>query len=156
MHIYYYNLKEKFHNKQNMAEIITVSKIRFGDPVTALAIGRSSILHGSVMGRLVHYSLEAKQEKEIVDMSNEMVREITVSADGVHYYIANGDTGWHVLAENGLSPIRTFSVEVKGNHVDICERSYTFQAKNQNCVIILSSEDEESHSILQLFLSAKT
>jgi len=132
--------------EQAQAELITVSKIRFGDPITALAIGRSSILHGSIMGRIVHYSLESKIEKEIIDMSNEMVREITISSDGAHYYVANGDTGWHVLAENGLSPIRTFSVEVKGNHIDVCERSYTFQAKGYNCVVILSSEDEESHN----------
>ena len=129
-----------------LAEVLTVSKIRFGDPVTALAIGRTSILHGSIMGRIVHYSMETKTEKEIVDMSNEMVREITLSADNNYYYIANGDTGWFMLHENGLSPMRVFSVEVKGCHVDVCERSYTFQSKNYNCVIVLSNEDEESHS----------
>ena len=127
-------------------EVLVVSKIRFGDPVTALCIGRTSILHGSIMGRIVHYSLESKMEKEIVDMSNEMVREITMSQDGIYYLIANGDTGWHVLPENGLSPNRTFNIEVKGSHVDICERSYTFQCKNYNCIVVLSSEVEETQS----------
>ncbi len=131
---------------ETSAEVATISKIRFGDPVTALAIGRSSVLHGSIMGRIVHYSLDTKTEREVVDMSNEMVREITLSNDGGYYYIANGDVGWHVLAENGLYPLRTFNVEVKGCHVDVCERSYTFQAKGQNCVIVLDSEDEENNS----------
>ena len=127
-------------------EVITISKTRFGDPVTALCIGRSSILHGSIMGRVVFYSLETKAEKEVIDMSNEMIREITISSDGVHYYIANGDIGWNTYNENGLSPMREHKVEVKGTHVDVCERSYTFQCKNYNCIIVLASEDEETNS----------
>ncbi len=124
-------------------EVLTISKIRFGDPVTALCIGRSSVLHGSIMGRVVHYSFEAKADKELVDMSSEMVREITLSSDGAYYYIANGDAGWHLLPENGLSPMRTFTVEVKGSHAQICERSYTFQYGNHNCIIVLGPEDED-------------
>ncbi len=132
---------------ETTAEVAIVSKIRFGDPVTALGIGRNSILHGSIMGRIVHYSFETKVEKEIIDMSSEMVREITVSDDGTHYYISNGDAGWSSLAENGLVPPRAVPIELKGNHVNMCERSYTFQAKGYNCIIILSEEDHESNRI---------
>jgi len=127
-------------------EVLTFSKIRFGDPITAIGIGKNSVMHGSIMGRLVYYSLERKEEKEVVEIANEMVRDITLSGDGNNYFIANGDIGWHVYPEDGLSHLRTFAVEVKGTHADVCERSYTFQAKGYNCVLILSGEEESSAS----------
>jgi hypothetical protein len=123
-------------------EVVTFSKIRFGDPITAIGIGKNSVMHGSIMGRLVYYSLERREEKEVVDIANEMVRDITLSEDEKSYFIANGDIGWHMYSEDGLSILRTFAVEVKGIHPDVCERSYTFQAKGYNCVLILSGEEE--------------
>ena len=131
---------------EQAAVITTVSKIRFGDPVMSLGIGSHSILHGSIMGRLIYHQLGSRDSNVLVDIANEMARAITLSSDGTTYYIANGDEGWHTYAENGLSPLRTFAVKVNGNHSDICERSYTFQAKGYNCVIYLASDDEASNS----------
>lgn len=133
--------------EQNV-NLLTVSKIRFGDPITALGIGPNSILHGSVMGRIVHYSLESSAEKEIVNMTNEMVRDITVSADGGKYFIANGDSGWHIYPENASGPLKTYNIVHKGTHADICERSFTFHAKGYNVVLILASEEDGPQSSL--------
>lgn len=123
-------------------EVVAFSKIRFGDPITAIGIGGNSVMHGSIMGRLVYYSLEKQEEKELIEMANEMVREITLSANKQTYFIANGDLGWHTYPEDGLTFLRTFAVDVKGVHPDVCERSYTFQAQGYNCVVVLAGEEE--------------
>eukprot|EP00826_Nyctotherus_ovalis_P005219 TRINITY_DN11170_c0_g2_i19.p2 TRINITY_DN11170_c0_g2~~TRINITY_DN11170_c0_g2_i19.p2 ORF type:complete len:127 (+),score=29.43 TRINITY_DN11170_c0_g2_i19:95-475(+) len=98
------------------------------------------------MGRIVYYSLEKNVEKEIVDIKNEMVRAITLSPDGSHYHVANGDLGWYDLPEDALTAPLNLNAEPKGNHSDICERSYTFQAKSYNCVIILAGEEDSTDS----------
>lgn len=127
-------------------EIVAFSKLCFGDPITAIGIGKTSVIHGSIMGRMVYYSLEKNMEKELVDIKNEMVRAITLSPDGTRYYIANGDLGWYELSEDGLTEPSSLSAEPKGNHSDICERSYTFQAKGYNCVVVLAGEEDPTDS----------
>lgn len=127
-------------------EALYISKCRFGDPITAIGIGKETILHGSIMGRIVHYSLDTKTEKEIVDMSEEMVREIDVSNDDSYYYIANGDAGWLQLPENGLASYISLKTKWSAIHSDICERAYSFISNNFYCCIVLAHEDEQQMS----------
>ena len=126
------------------AEVLYISKCRFCDPITAIGIGKTSVLHGSIMGRLVHYSIDKMLEKEIVGMSSEMVSAITLTADGLHYNIANGDIGWYVLPEDGLSPPRSHDIKISRteiHHADYCKCSYTYQCGIYSCIAIVGPDD---------------
>ena len=54
--------------------LLAVLDIRFGDPITAIALNEKSLIHGSMMGRIVYYSFTHSKEYQINEISEELIR----------------------------------------------------------------------------------
>ena len=130
--------------------------IRFGDPVTALAINEQHLLIGTTLGKISLFALKSKNQSLISESNTESITGITFDG-ATNYLIAIGDE--EVLSykgENLLScptVIHYKNYQNESDHINFCDFAYTVL---YDCVffkIILQQPDETNLTIARVYAS---
>ena len=110
-----------------MLEFKKFIRVRYGDPVTALDLSKKFVCHGSAMGRIAFYNLEAEREQIMAETSPEIIRGISHSSTGEDIWISIGDVSSMKLNAYDLTVTNTLQLieDVGPEHRQVCERNYT-------------------------------
>lgn len=120
----------KKSNIKNAYELCYYQEIRFGDPISAMALNDHYLIIGTMLGRIMLYSLNLKQSSTISDQSNENISSISIDSF-IIFHICIGDElilQYDINKQNSssspiYSTIKNYTND--SEHIKQCDNCYT-------------------------------
>ena len=116
--------------------------IRFGDPVLAMGLNYDSVVYGSAVGRVLHYSFESQTERVIKEVCEECVRGIWLSLDSTTY-LAIGDLKCIVIVHPGAVNMSLQLIHHERVHsISNCPYTQVLMFEDNVCIAVLEPQSE--------------
>ena len=144
----------KSQQSQPQLFLYSFLETRFGDPITALDIKSSSLVYGTMLGRLVAFSCPSRQSQIISENSSENITGIYitspcsfVSSVGDDYVLTYKND---MLINSVPTIIHHKNYENESEHIKYCDNAVTFLFGNVYFKIIIQQPTEGELTITKL------
>lgn len=138
----------KKNNSKNAYDLYNYQEIRFGDPISAMTLNNQYLLIGTMLGRIIIYSLQARQAMMLCDQSNENISSISLDQFNV-LHICIGDESIlqydfnkenTLSSETNCSTIRNYTND--SDHIKNCDNCYTVLYEESFFCLIMDQPEE--------------